>query len=339
MTGMDSTNSNQQHVDQVASDSSREHATQQMVVPVRTVRKGQIDWVSPISNEKEFKTWEFEFRKGASIYLSKEVYPDQKERSDAWQMALLRAANLGHFAELKYLLQIYDADGLQCEDLLGELKRQFLPSVDAEKQRVMLLLKGFSRGKKSLLEAVKELKIIVLECHKNGFKPDKDLLKLTYESLLPPNELPTLRLYELKVVADRKAVDPDALIPPPFTVFMNAIEQLAMDQEVRKTDGVGAIPPFAGGAVGEGKNRGGGKKKPKRKGFKGDAKAENKKCSYCGHGNCPALKGEGKERCPAFGQTCQKCGKKGHFKSVCRAKDASSSGPQASAALVGLECF
>ena len=40
----------------------------------------------------------------------------------------------------------------------------------------------------------------------------------------------------------------------------------------------------------------------------------NKSCKYCG-------KMHSKRNCPAYGKTCQKCGRDNHFKSVCRSTD------------------
>ena len=88
---------------------------------------------------------------------------------------------------------------------------------------------------------------------------------------------------------------------------------------------------FAGGATAQGntyKNKRGGRNVgPRRSGHpprtekqESDVgKQEHKKCKYCGK-SCPALRGEGKERCFAYGKECTNCGKKGHFKAVCRAK-------------------
>ena len=40
---------------------------------------------------------------------------------------------------------------------------------------------------------------------------------------------------------------------------------------------------------------------------------KQKKCKYCGKQHLP-------KQCPAFGQTCRKCGKKNHWANCCNAK-------------------
>ena len=46
-----------------------------------------------------------------------------------------------------------------------------------------------------------------------------------------------------------------------------------------------------------------------------DGQSEKRGCTYCGRTHA-----KGREHCPAFGQVCSKCGKRNHFKAVCRQK-------------------
>ena len=316
---------------------------QHVVVPVRTdnrIRIAQFDWVCPIKSAADFKTWVARFRLGARFYLSKDVYPDEEDRRAAWQLALYQAAEAGNFAEMSQLVDLLDADEIHCEYLLTSLEKRFLPCLEAEQKRVMLKFGSFARGKLSLLQAVKDLKVVILDCNRQGYKPDKDTVRLKFESLVPLAELPILRLYEMKASQESPITTSSASSSDPaykHDIFLRAIEQLAQDQEGQKQDGNRGGLPFAGGAYGNDKRNG---KKPKRKGFKGDSGKFSQTCKYCGHGNCAALKGEGKERCPAFEKECKKCGKKGHFQSVCRSNDTKRDSPKSQAnAAVSLEGF
>ena len=51
-----------------------------------------------------------------------------------------------------------------------------------------------------------------------------------------------------------------------------------------------------------------------RKNFKDDHR--NLKCDYCGHSHS-----WGKQNCPAYGKSCDKCSGKNHFRTVCRSSD------------------
>jgi hypothetical protein len=309
---------------------------QHVVVPVRTggVRKGQIDWITPISKPAEFKSWAFRFKMGASVYLSKQVYDIETERVCAWQIALQRAATLGNFTEMNQLLELLHEDGVECEDLITHLEKRFLPALEIERKKAMQEFQSFTRGKKSLMQAVKDLKVVLLECYRQKYKPDDDTVILNYESLRSPTDLPIFRLYQTRFQSGAT-----------MTKFLTALEELAKDQEGQKPDSQQGGAPFAGGAVNSQGNGAAGKRSSRRggrqKGYRGAGdQDEAKKCKYCGHGNCPALNGDEKDRCPAFGKQCLNCGKKGHFKSVCRSppKDSRQNPPKAQAS-VALEGF
>ena len=53
------------------------------------------------------------------------------------------------------------------------------------------------------------------------------------------------------------------------------------------------------------------KGKPKQNSYAGD-----RECMYCGKGHK-----QGKQHCPAYGQTCKKCSKKNHFARKCKQRD------------------
>ena len=306
--------------------------TRHVVVPVRKdggVRKGQIDWISPISKPSEFKSWAFRFRMGAAVYLSDTVYDIEAERVCAWQIALQRAATLGSFDEMGQLLELLHEDGVSCEDLLTSLEKRFLPALETERKKAMQQFVSYARGKNSLMQAVKDLKVVLLECRRQKYKPDDETVIMKYESLLSANDLPIFRLYQTRF-QEGTAMER----------FLTALEELAKDQEGQQQDANQGGPPFAGGAVSSNGNRGN-RQGTKLKGYRGSGdQDEGRKCKYCGHGNCPALNGEDKESCPAFGKPCLNCGKKGHFKSVCRspAKDSNQDPPKAQAS-VALEGF
>ena len=54
-----------------------------------------------------------------------------------------------------------------------------------------------------------------------------------------------------------------------------------------------------------------------KKNFKGHH-GNDQKCDYCGQSHK-----WGKRNCPAFGKTCDKCGQKNHFKTVCKSSEGS----------------
>ena len=292
---------------------------------VNRVRKGQVDWVPPLSKAAEFKSWRFRFSMGAGCYLTTEVYPSDDERRCAWQIALLRAATLGNFGEMIQLLELWDNDGVTCEDLLQRLERQFMPSVEAELKKAMQHFVAFSRGKRSLSQAVKDLKVALLECQKQGYRPDPQKKQLKFEALLSATEIPILRLYtdqekrlqgSLGGCRRANGGKDDAA---EFEVFMRALEALAKDQEEQRSNVDSSNGPFAGGAFDKTKDADGKKKshQPKRSGYRGDGGKDEQKCPKCGF-SCGAVRGKGKDKCPAVDKECRKCGKKGHFESVCR---------------------
>jgi hypothetical protein len=277
-----------------------------------SVRKGQIDWVAKISKPTEYKSWVFKFKVGAATYLSKELYPNNQERRYAWLNALIRAASLGEFEEMNHLLELYDSDGVQCEDILGKLEERFLPAMEVEKKKATTAFMAYARGRKPLSQATKELKVIILECHKAGYKPDVETVKAKYESLLLPQELPLVRLYQKNDDGDGSELDK----------LIRALEGLGKDQEGVHANGNGVVlPEFAGGAFKKKGSAG-----PRRKGYvhwqelhqRSDKTSKSvKTCESCGKA-CPMTRGEPKEKCYAYGKECRKCGKKGHFESKCR---------------------
>ena len=287
------------------------------------VRKGQLDWVIGIAKATDFKSWSFKFKVGATTYLSKAVYPVEEERRYAWLNALIRAASLGGFEEMNELLELYDDDGVRCEDILKKLQDRFLPASDIEKRKATNAFMTFVRGNKSLSEAAKNLRVIILECHKYGYRPDAETLKAKYESILFAVEVPIFRLYVKNNDSEEGTSELDMCI--------RAIEDLGKDQEGVKSESGGA-PEFAGGAFASRKGD------PRRKGFvssnsnsdEQDAgKSSKSKCTKCGK-KCPASKGGPKEKCYAFEKECRKCGELGHFEVVCRIKSASKANAAAS---------
>jgi hypothetical protein len=282
------------------------------------VRPGQLEWVPLIRNRGELKRWIFKFAFGAEIYLSPEVYPDQKKRKLAWMNALLRAATQGGFEEMEDLLALLHSNDKSCEELLEALKQHFLPAEEAERVRASREFLNFARGKTTLLESVRALGKKVLECGRLGYVPDDATVQLQYEALLLPTEKPLYRSYYGQV---------DASITEKRARTLAAIEALGIDLEgespKQQTDGY----QFAGGAVPKRRAA------PKRKGFEPTGKAnvhkqatEQSMCGMCGSGACMSLQGKGREACKAYGKQCKNCGKTGHFAIKCRSKPSEKAG-------------
>ncbi len=272
--------------------------TQQVVVPVRTGQM-KIDWIRPLKCAKDIKQWSPHFLRCAKIWAPQEAFKSKETWAQHFHVCVTHAAETGDFKELIQMLELWYEDGVRGEALIKAMERHFLPTMEAEKRRAMELFTQFRREKRSLLQAVKDLKLVVLECRKNGYKPDKDTLKLKFESLVLPADIPTLRIYEFK--EGHTLDDADE-----YEVHMRAVERLAEDLELRKPDSRGGLP-FAGGGKGN-------DKKPKRKGDKapkGAADESAAKCPSCGHATCQGLTGKGKGKCPAAGQECRKCHQKG----------------------------
>ena len=271
------------------------------------IRKGQIDWVPGITKAVEYRLWSFKFKAGANTYLSKEVYSKAEERRWAWINALIIAATKGGFDEMVHLLELHDSNGVRCEEVLQKLEEKFLPAQDTERKKASSAFMGYQRRGKSLVQSVKELRVLVLECKKLGYSPDDQTLITKYESLLMPQEMPLYRLY----------IKNDDSTAGDISKTIKALEDLGKDAEgARPEEMMDFEEGFNGGAFQ--------KRKPMRKGFipKKDTPNEIKKTNLCGScgKHCPASRGEGKEKCYAYGKECDKCHKKGHFKSVCRTK-------------------
>lgn len=277
------------------------------------IRKGQIDWVSSISKPSDFKSWEFRFRAGASVYLSEKVYPDAEERRSAWLFALIRAAQLGAFEEMLQLLELYHNNRVCCENLLEQLGKRFTPAIEVEKKKATKKFMDFERGRKSLLDAVKDLRVTILDCQKYGFNPCDETKLVKYESLLLPSEVPIFKLYIRK----------EGNSPTSLEEYIKGIEDLAKDQETtcksNAEESLGGNQLFAGAAFRRNTTKE--KKVPKRKGFVNEKTTDTKPdtCTRCGK-KCPATKSGDISKCYAYNKECNKCGKKGHFGEVCRSK-------------------
>lgn len=295
------------------SEDSRKHA----------IRPGQLDWVTPVENTTELKRWIEKFEFGADIYLSKEVYPDEKKRRTAWMTALLRGCTLGKFKEMEDLLMLLHGNEVKCEAILDELKAYFLPAENKQLEQAANAFHHFKRGDLSLREAVRALSIKALECGRHGYKPDPTTVELAYKALLSPHEKLHFPSYLSQV---------DVTITDKVKRTAQALEHMASNIDSSgASDSVGADShPFAGGASSRFKQG----KTPKRKGLHKPKEQDRKpapktasssskgKCARCGYSTCKSLlEGHGKKECPAYGQTCNHCGKEGHFESVCRGKE------------------
>jgi hypothetical protein len=281
----------------------------------RGIKKGELLWTPALKKDGDIRLWLFMFEAGAVMYLSKEVYPKTEERRYAWLNALIRAASLGGNEEMIRLLQLYDANGVRCEDLLKKIEAKFLPAQEIERKKVSTAFMHYQRENKTLTEAVKELKVLVMECAKLGYTPDDHTLQTKYESLLQNREVNFYRLYlKHDDYKDHEGAEK----------AIRVIEDIGRDDEAG-LPGQDSTPPFSGGAWDK-------KKGPRRQGYtkntpkdkpSGQQRQEDgKKCKYCGD-HCPGMKGEGKEKCFAWGKKCTKCNKQNHLASMCKAQKGS----------------
>ena len=180
--------------------------------------------------------------------------------------------------------------------------------VQIERQKAMRDFSSFTRGSRNLLQAVKDLKLVLLECHKQKYKPDDEMVIMKFESLVPRTDFPLLNLYQMKVDQTGTKLE----------VFMRAIEDLAIHQDgpTPQLPSQGGAPfDGATGAAGGGGRRG---TKNRSKGFRGGQDSGSSKCKNCGIASCPAMKGEGRDKCHAYNKECKNCNKKGHFAATCR---------------------
>lgn len=72
--------------------------------------------------------WEqfvFEFSTGATFWLAPEVFETQQKRAIVWRAALLRAATLGNFDEMRSDIRLLTNQGLECENLLEGLTKLY----------------------------------------------------------------------------------------------------------------------------------------------------------------------------------------------------------------------
>ena len=170
---------------------------------------------------------------------------------------------------------------------------------------------------------------MLLECNKQGYNPDPDTTVAKYESILLPHEMPLYRLYfqNLKAETNSRSSQASTLnAKAAAEQRIQAIESLGKDQEGSKEPSNESIPPYAGIIRRQKFNTG-----PRRLGFNHEKQdntdshepVKQGKCKRCGK-QCPATKGQGKEKCYAYGKECRKCNKKGHFESACLSKKGSS---------------
>lgn len=282
----------------------------------RRIRRGQIDWIVGLEKATEFKSWVFKFKMGAHTYLSKEVYPDAEERRFAWVNALIRASSLGKFQELCDQVELLDAAGYRCEKLLEKIEKRYLPVTEVERKRATSQYLSFSRGKATLLESLKQLQHLLLECRKYGYYPGEETQIAKLEDLILPEERSVFRINVERCFERRPEFDSDSRIEK----IMEVIEALGKDQEdIRKGGSSG--PRFAGGSWRKGNDKKGPRRKghPERREEKSQGSKKPKQCGRCGK-ECPFARGEPKEKCFAFEKECRKCSKIGHFESVCKTK-------------------
>lgn len=344
---------------------SDSRTTQQVVIPSEgysKVRKGQVDWIEGLEKFSDLKSWLFKFRVGASIYLSAEVYPNAKERRQAWLYALVRSAILGKNDQMTRYLEVLDHKNVACEQLLEHLEKRFLPTAEFDKKRVIQKYRSFKRENRSLWDTYKAYQQLELECSKCNFNPGTEMNIAQLESLILPDEKVAFHVYvereKERIQQEFQDVDDDDGIGGMRMTELEreeeavraAIEMLGKQLEerdvlVKKQHEKSEKNPFAGNTLSRGGKGGrGGKqfsqsretnaeqqKQFKRNGRGGkwprsghpprenDDEKSSKICKFCNQ-ECAAVKGGKKEQCYAWGKECKKCGRKGHYQSVCRMK-------------------
>ena len=99
------------------------------------VRIGQLDWVPIISKPEDFRSWYFKYKTGAAVYLHKDLFSDDEKRKAFYLVAVLKGPSLGNFDEMCRLIELYDTEGAECEELLEKLKGKYLPALEMEKKK------------------------------------------------------------------------------------------------------------------------------------------------------------------------------------------------------------
>jgi hypothetical protein len=281
--------------------------------------RGQLEWVPILSNAKDFRSWLFKFRAGAKIYLNERVYKVEEERNEAFEYALLRAADKGGFKEMCCQLELLDHKKIRGDERLKRLEKRFLPALETEEREASEALDNFKRGGKLLSTAVHELQDIVLRCHKAGYEPESKTVINRLKSLVKPTEY---FQFEVLLQSEREGDAEEKTV--------NALERLARINEraappsdAPQLAGMAEAPPsdapqLAGRAANlnvKDRNKG-----PRRNGY-GNPPVEappSGTCDRCGVKRCPCSRGADKEKCFAFNKICTACGKPNHYSTVCR---------------------
>lgn len=289
----------------------------------RGPKQGELQWVPPLERRGNFRLWLFQFRAGADLYLSQEVYPVPEVRRLGYLNALTRAATLGKNEELLIELELLHAEGSECEALLDKVVKIYQPQDALLKQRAGEELLAFKREGR-LGESLRKLNTLVLECRKAGYRPESETLCLKYKSLLRKDEVALFEVYFAKdEIAEGESTDQR---------MRRVLEAYARDREgiLKEQEHAG----FAGAAIGNrqgsrgganGRGRGGGKRGRggRRHGYLGgDSKQQgsgggDKGCSKCGATNCKALTTGKASDCFYFKLKCRRCHQVGHKASCC----------------------
>ena len=288
----------------------------------RGPKQGELQWVPALERRGNFRLWLFQFRSGADLYLSKDVYPAPAVRRLGYLNALTRAATLGKNEELLLELELLHTEGHECEDLLEKIVKIYQPQDVLLKQRAGEELLAFRREGK-LGEALRKLNTLVLECKKAGYRPDVETLCLKYKSLLRKDEIALFEVYFAKDEQNDDETNDQRM--------RRVMEAYARDREgiLKQQEQAG----FAGAAFGQqgsrnnanGRGRGG--QRGRRSGGRrhgylgGDSKQQgsggnNKGCSKCGSSSCKSLSSGKASDCYYFKLKCNRCKATGH-KAVC----------------------